>query len=104
MSTATEIATLLEERAGWITAFFARAVCPRDSRCWYHAPTLVSRMMARRAARVNQMMLCCPRGRTINAASRGSSDEPTFPPTWNTDCARPCCPPDAILATRDDSG
>ena len=30
--------------------------------------------------------------------------EPTLPPTWNTDWAMPCRPPEAIRATRDDSG
>ena len=29
---------------------------------------------------------------------------PVLPPTWNTDCAKPCCPPEASRATRDDSG
>ena len=30
--------------------------------------------------------------------------DPTLPPTWKTDCASPCRPPEAIRATRDDSG
>ena len=29
---------------------------------------------------------------------------PVLPPTWNTDCAMPCWPPDARRAMRDDSG
>ena len=40
----------------------------------------------------------------MNAASSGPSAEPTLPPTWNSDCARPCRPPDAMRATREDSG
>ena len=43
-------------------------------------------------------------GTTTNAASSGPIDEPRLPPTWNTDCASPCRPPDAMRATRDDSG
>ena len=30
--------------------------------------------------------------------------EPVLPPTWKKDCAKPCFPPEAIRATRDDSG
>ncbi len=30
--------------------------------------------------------------------------EPALPPTWNSDCANPCRPPEASLARRDDSG
>ena len=40
----------------------------------------------------------------MKAARIGPSDEPILPPTWNTDCARPCRPPDAIRATREASG
>jgi hypothetical protein len=29
---------------------------------------------------------------------------PVLPPTWNTDCAKPCCPPEASRAMREDSG
>ena len=35
------------------------------------------------------------RGRTRNAAISGPSAEPTLPPTWNTDCAKPWRPPEA---------
>ncbi len=70
----------------------------------YHAPTLSSTMMASSAAAENHAMLCCPAGSTINAASNGPIDDPALPPTWNNDCASPCCPPDAMRATRDDSG
>ena len=49
-------------------------------------------------------MLPCPRGRMMKAAASGPIAEPTLPPTWNRDCARPCRPPEASRATRDDSG
>ncbi len=29
---------------------------------------------------------------------------PVLPPTWNRDCAIPCWPPEAMRATREDSG
>jgi len=38
------------------------------------------------------------------AASSGPSDVPKFPPTWNSDWAKPCFPPEAIRATREASG
>ena len=60
--------------------------------------------MARSAAKVNQMMLPWPRGMTMKAAASGPIDEPRLPPTWNSDCASPCCPPDPMRATRDASG
>jgi len=53
---------------------------------------------------VNQAMLLCPRGTTTKAASSGPTADPELPPTWNSDCASPCRPPEAIRATRDDSG
>ena len=40
----------------------------------------------------------------MNAASSGPTAEPALPPTWKTDCASPCRPPEAIRATREDSG
>ena len=40
----------------------------------------------------------------MNAATSGPIAEPVLPPTWNSDCASPCRPPDAIRATREDSG
>ena len=40
----------------------------------------------------------------MKAASSGPSAVPKLPPTWNTDCASPCCPPEASRATREDSG
>ena len=70
----------------------------------YHAPTLISTRIATSAASENHAMLRCPAGSTTNAASKGPIDDPALPPTWNSDCANPCRPPDAIRATRDDSG
>ena len=49
-------------------------------------------------------MLPWPRGTTMKAASSGPIAEPVLPPTWNSDWARPCRPPEAMRATRDDSG
>ena len=49
-------------------------------------------------------MLPWPRGTTMNAASSGPIAEPVLPPTWNSDCAKPWRPPDAMRATRDASG
>ncbi len=49
-------------------------------------------------------MLPWPCGTIMNAASSGPSDEPKLPPTWNSDCARPCWPPEAMRATREASG
>ncbi len=40
----------------------------------------------------------------MKAASSGPIAVPKLPPTWNTDCARPCRPPEASRATREDSG
>src|ERR1700749_1499231 len=83
-----------------LAAAFAR------SRCWrlYQAPTCASRMMAASAARPNHAMLVLPFGRMIHAASRGPMAAPPLPPTWKMDCARPCRPPDANRAMREDSG
>jgi len=64
----------------------------------------VSSAIAISAAIANQAMLPCPRGITMNAASSGPLAEPMLPPTWNTDCAKPWRPPDAMRATREDSG
>src|SRR4051812_43829981 len=52
----------------------------------------------------HQAMLDWPRGATRNAPSSGPNDDPRLPPTWNSDCASPYRPPDAIRAMRDDSG
>src|SRR5450631_586142 len=70
----------------------------------YHAPTRIKISMATSASAENHAMLGCPAGSTMKAASRGPIDDPALPPTWNSDCARPCCPPEAIRATREDSG
>ena len=40
----------------------------------------------------------------MKAASSGPMRWPALPPTWNSDCARPCRPPEAMRAMRDDSG
>ncbi len=56
------------------------------------------------AAPENQAALCWPRGTTTNAASSGPMADPVLPPTWNSDWANPCRPPDASRATRLDSG
>ena len=40
----------------------------------------------------------------MNAAVSGPSADPILPPTWNIACASPCRPPDAMRATREDSG
>ncbi len=60
--------------------------------------------MARSAAAENQDRLSCPLGITSQAASSGPVAVPTLPPTWKMDCARPCRPPEAMRATREDSG
>ena len=60
--------------------------------------------MPMRAVSPNQAMLPWPRGRTTKAASRGPIADPALPPTWKKDWAKPCRPPEAIRATRDDSG
>src|SRR5215470_9372445 len=70
----------------------------------YQPPTCTSTAMAMSAAAENHAMLDCPCGTTTNAASRGPEAEPTFPPTWNSDCARPYLPPAAMRATREASG
>ena len=49
-------------------------------------------------------MLRCPWGTTMKAASSGPMEEPILPPTWKKDWARPCRPPEASRATREDSG
>ncbi|MNQ54291.1 hypothetical protein D3C85_683560 [compost metagenome] len=64
----------------------------------------VSTTMPNKAARENQATLPCPCGMMNSAASRGPRADPTLPPTWNSDCASPCRPPEAMRATRDDSG
>ena len=51
----------------------------------YQCPTCSSSTIATSATSENQEMLDCPRGTTMNAASRGPSDWPACPPTWNRD-------------------
>ncbi len=56
------------------------------------------------ATRPNQATLSLPCGTITAAATSGPSALPVLPPTWNSDCARPCWPPEAMRAMRDDSG
>ena len=70
----------------------------------YQRLTFVSMTIASKAAAENQAMLPCPRGTTTNAASNGPMADPELPPSWNSDCAKPYRPPDAIRATRDEFG
>lgn len=43
-------------------------------------------------------------GAMIIAASNGPNELQKLAPTWNSDCARPCRPPEAMRATREYSG
>ncbi len=70
----------------------------------YQRLTCTSRQMPSSAARPNQATLRWPNGTMTAAASSGPIAVPVLPPTWNTDCAKPCWPPEARRATRDDSG
>src|SRR5664280_2505677 len=96
-------AILRRGRPAWV-ARIARDFAVMLGWRWYHAPTRSSTMMATSANPENHAMLRCPAGSTINAASKGPIDDPALPPTWNSDCASPCRPPEAMRATRDDSG
>ena len=49
-------------------------------------------------------MLAWPHGTTTKAARSGPSADPALPPTWKSDWASPCRPPEARRAMRDDSG
>ena len=48
------------------------------------------------AVSANQAMLRWPFGRTMKAASSGPIADPALPPTWKSDCAKPCRPPEAM--------
>src|SRR5215831_13524407 len=98
-----ERAMIFEGRCGSVPRIACAAPPGRVCEA-YHVPTRDSTTIASRATTENQAMLRCPAGSTINAASSGPSDEPVLPPTWKSDCANPCRPPDAIRATREDSG
>ena len=74
------------------------------ARLVYQRPTRIRMTMPRMAGRANQAMPFCPCGRTMKAASRGPMAEPVFPPTWKNDWAKPCLPPEAMRAIREDSG
>ena len=56
------------------------------------------------AATENHVRLPWPHGTTMKAASSGPRADPPLPPTWNSDWASPCRPPDASRAIRDASG
>ncbi len=70
----------------------------------YQRDTAPSTSIASSAASENQAIAHCPRGSTTRAASSGPIAPPVLPPTWNSDCAKPYRPPEAMRATRDDSG
>src|SRR5271170_2395361 len=76
------------------------------ARVWrrYQRPTRHRTTMASSAAIENQAMLGWPCGMMIHAAKSGPDALPKLPPTWKTDCASPCWPPDTRRAMRDDSG
>src|ERR1700720_377032 len=86
--------------AAWLDFDFARLA----RYCLDQPPTRVSTTIASNAASENHATLPWPLGSTMNAASSGPVADPVLPPTWKIDCAAPCCPPDAMRATRDDSG
>ena len=83
-------------RCGWFTTYANRAL--------YHAPSLIMMTAASNAAKANQEMACCPKGRMMRAASSGPTAEPPLPPTWKIHCAKLFLPPDANCATRDAVG
>ena len=56
------------------------------------------------ATKANQARLLWPCGRMIKAANTGPIELPKLPPSWNSDCAMPCAPPEASRASRDASG
>ncbi|MNT64318.1 hypothetical protein D3C72_2022090 [compost metagenome] len=68
----------------------------------YQPPMRHSTTMPTSAASENHARLAC--WCTISAASSGPMALPPLPPTWKIDCASPCWPPEAMRATRDDSG
>src|SRR5471030_2915982 len=61
-------------------------------------------IMASRAQAAYQATPRWPHAATTKAADSGPSAEPVLPPTWNSDWARPWRPPEAMRATRLDSG
>ena len=86
----------------WVAAFLARAP-PRWWRA-YQRPTCHKIAIASSAAAANQATAPWPRGITMSAARSGPTALPPLPPTWKMDCARPCWPPEARRAMREDSG
>src|SRR5215207_5170403 len=86
---------------GWMV-LRAFAAVPRCA--WYQAPIFHRITIPASATRENHATLRWPRGTTMKAARSGPIADPVLPPTWNSDWAKPWRPPEAILATRDDSG
>src|SRR5690606_30523681 len=72
--------------------------------CRYQRLTRCNRTIAAPASSENHSTCSCPRGMTMTAASSGPSAVPKLPPTWNSDWAKPCLPPEARRASRDASG
>src|ERR1700761_4275093 len=70
----------------------------------YQLATFHSTAQESSASSAQNARLDCPPRPTTRAAASGPSAEPRLPPTWNIDCASPGRPPDAIRATREDSG
>jgi hypothetical protein len=103
-STAIATRTPAGDTAGACSAWLVRDAARRMRLRSYQLPTLASRIMPSRARTENHATLAWPRGRTMRAASNGPIAEPTPPPTWNSDCARPCRPPEANRAMRAASG
>src|SRR5713226_3867190 len=75
----------------------------RDLCCLVQVPMFASKTIPKKARNENHARLDCPLVST-KAARSGPSAEPALPPTWKSDCAMPCCPPEAMRATREDSG
>ena len=63
---------------------------------WYHRPTQKRMTIARSARGENHTTWEAPWEAMMTAARSGPSELPKFPPTWNTDCARPRRPPAAM--------
>jgi len=90
----------------WATAagFLTAPATAGLRRALYQRPMHNNTTMPRIAASENQPRLDCPRGRMMRAARSGPTAVPKLPPTWNRDWASPNWPPEAMRATRDDSG
>src|SRR5580693_5643520 len=84
----------------------ALRLAPRRASPWrlYQSPTQERIAVETSASSENAPSPCLPQRRTTIAAPTGPRADPTLPPTWNSDCASPGRPPEAMRATRDDSG